>query len=73
MSTLYRDWCLGKLRVALENFGYRDGDTMFGAPYDIRYAPPVPGQTSEVYSRYFKDFMELIELASNKKQKKVTV
>ncbi|KAF8692672.1 hypothetical protein HU200_039500 [Digitaria exilis] len=61
------------LIAALENLGYRDGDTMFGAPYDSRHAPPVPGQTSEVYSRYFKDFMEAIELASNKKQKKVVV
>ncbi|OEL31749.1 Lecithin-cholesterol acyltransferase-like 1 [Dichanthelium oligosanthes] len=67
------EWCLGKLRVALEKLGYRDGDTMFGAPYDIRYAPPVPGQTSEVYSRYFKEFMALIEIASKKKQKKVVI
>ncbi|ONM20973.1 Lecithin-cholesterol acyltransferase-like 1 [Zea mays] len=31
-NPLKSDWCLGKLRAALEDMGYRDGDTMFGAP-----------------------------------------
>uniref|UniRef100_A0A0A9AEM0 Uncharacterized protein n=1 Tax=Arundo donax TaxID=35708 RepID=A0A0A9AEM0_ARUDO len=72
-NPLKPEWCLGKLRVALEKLGYRDGDTMFGAPYDIRYAPPVPGQTSEVYSGYFKEFMGLVESVSKKKQKKAVI
>ncbi|ONM20977.1 Lecithin-cholesterol acyltransferase-like 1 [Zea mays] len=67
------DWCLGKLRAALEDMGYRDGDTMFGAPYDFRYAPPSPGQTSEVYSRYFKELMELVEAASERTRKKAVI
>ncbi|ONM20990.1 Lecithin-cholesterol acyltransferase-like 1 [Zea mays] len=72
-NPLKSDWCLGKLRAALEDMGYRDGDTMFGAPYDFRYAPPSPGQTSEVYSRYFKELMELVEAASERTRKKAVI
>jgi alpha-beta hydrolase superfamily lysophospholipase len=46
---------------------------LFGAPYDWRYAPPVPGQTSQVYSQYFQRFKELVEAASSKHQKKVII
>uniref|UniRef100_A0A0E0NH42 AB hydrolase-1 domain-containing protein n=1 Tax=Oryza rufipogon TaxID=4529 RepID=A0A0E0NH42_ORYRU len=73
VNRLQRAQCLGKLRDWLEELGYRDGDTMFGAPYDFRYAPPVPGQTSEVYSRYFSEFMALVEAATKKKQKKAVI
>uniref|UniRef100_A0A0E0K1R5 AB hydrolase-1 domain-containing protein n=1 Tax=Oryza punctata TaxID=4537 RepID=A0A0E0K1R5_ORYPU len=46
---------------------------MFGAPYDSRYAPPVLGQTSEVYSRYFNEFMALVEAVTKKTQKKAII
>ena len=57
---------MGELRSALERLGYRDGETLFGAPYDPRYAPPVPGQTSVFYSRYFRQVARLIEDASER-------
>uniref|UniRef100_A0A0A9EEI3 Uncharacterized protein n=1 Tax=Arundo donax TaxID=35708 RepID=A0A0A9EEI3_ARUDO len=65
-SHLYRDWCLEILRHELERIGYRDGNTLFGAPYDLRHAPPVTGQPSQVYTRYFRRLMALIEDASKK-------
>ena len=67
-SILCRDWCFEILRQELENIGYRDGDTLFGAPYDLRYAPPVPGQSSEVFTRYFRQLTRLIEDASRRNQ-----
>ncbi|XBJ13976.1 hypothetical protein VPH35_006083 [Triticum aestivum] len=36
-------YCMSKLRQELEALGYRDRDTLFGAPYDLRHAPPSPG------------------------------
>jgi len=58
---------MGELRSALERLGYRDGETLFGAPYDLRYAPPLPGQMSQVYySRYFRRLARLVEDASRK-------
>uniref|UniRef100_A0A0D9VHP8 Serine aminopeptidase S33 domain-containing protein n=1 Tax=Leersia perrieri TaxID=77586 RepID=A0A0D9VHP8_9ORYZ len=66
-------WCLTRLIEALEEMGYRDGDTMLGAPYDFRYAAPIPGQTSQFYSHYFKELMELVEATSEKHHKKVII
>ncbi|ONM20969.1 Lecithin-cholesterol acyltransferase-like 1 [Zea mays] len=43
------------------------------SPYDFRYAPPSPGQTSEVYSRYFKELLELVEAASERTRKKAVI
>ncbi|PAN32200.1 hypothetical protein PAHAL_5G470700 [Panicum hallii] len=62
------DWCLQALRRELERIGYRDGDTLFGAPYDLRRAPPMPGQTSRAYSFYFRQLTRLIEDASRRNQ-----
>uniref|UniRef100_A0A0E0K1R1 AB hydrolase-1 domain-containing protein n=1 Tax=Oryza punctata TaxID=4537 RepID=A0A0E0K1R1_ORYPU len=67
------DWCLEKLIGALEEMGYHDGDNMHGVPYDVRYAAPIPGQVSQVYSRHFKEFMELVETASKKHHKKAII
>ncbi|CAN6320846.1 unnamed protein product [Urochloa humidicola] len=69
----HREHCLGALRSALERLGYREGETLFGAPYDFRYAPPLPGQTSRVYSRYFRRLMRLIEYASRKNHGKPAI
>ncbi|KAK3126958.1 hypothetical protein QOZ80_7AG0566010 [Eleusine coracana subsp. coracana] len=63
--------CLDNLRDALEGLGYQDGDTLFGAPYDWRHAPPLPGQTSRAFTHYFKKLKALVEAASNKQGKKV--
>ncbi|CAO2209029.1 unnamed protein product [Urochloa humidicola] len=61
----HTDWCLEILRQELERIGYRDGETLFGAPYDLRHAPPVAaGQKSEVFSDYFRRLTRLIEEAS---------
>lgn len=46
---------------------------MFGAPYDLRYAPPVPGQPSEVFSGYFRQLAKLIEDASTSSKKKKVI
>ncbi|KAF8644607.1 hypothetical protein HU200_066390 [Digitaria exilis] len=62
---------LHSVREGLERLGYRDGDTLFGAPYDWRYAPPLPGQPSKVYSSFFKEFKALVEAASTKHHSKV--
>ncbi|CAL4965168.1 unnamed protein product [Urochloa decumbens] len=60
----HTDWCLEVLWQELERIGYRDGDTMFGAPYDLRHAPPLPGQKSEAFTGYFQRLARLIEGAS---------
>ncbi|TVU21976.1 hypothetical protein EJB05_31648, partial [Eragrostis curvula] len=62
------DWCLEVLKDELERIGYRDGDTLFGAAYDLRHTPPIPGQPSRVYARYFRQLTALIEDASRKQQ-----
>ncbi|KAG0536606.1 hypothetical protein BDA96_03G078000 [Sorghum bicolor] len=66
-------WCFEVLRHELERAGYRDGDTLFAAQYDLRYAPPVPGQSSEVFSRYFRRLTRLIEDASEKNENKKVI
>jgi len=65
---LCRDWCFEILRQELEKIGYRDGNNLFGAPYDLRHAPPVSGQSSEVFTRYFRQLTRLIEVASMRNQ-----
>ncbi|KAL6639388.1 hypothetical protein ACP70R_023118 [Stipagrostis hirtigluma subsp. patula] len=72
-APLHPEYCLAALRGALEKMSYRDGDTLFGAPYDIRHAPPLPTQSSEVYSVYFKQFMRLVEHASKKNHHKKVI
>jgi len=67
------EYCFGALRSTLERFGYRDGETLFGAPYDFRYAPPLPGQRSRVYSRYFRLVTRLIEDATKKNQGRAAI
>jgi pimeloyl-ACP methyl ester carboxylesterase len=68
-----REWCLTELIKSLENMGYRDGDTMFGAPYDIRHAPPIPGQPSLVYASYYSRFKALVMSASKKHDNKKVI
>ncbi|KAM0915142.1 hypothetical protein ACQ4PT_011043 [Festuca glaucescens] len=65
--------CNVKLRNELEALGYRDGDTLFGAPYDIRHAPPRPGQRSKVYTDYFARVKDLVQHASEKNGNKTVI
>ncbi|KAH0670025.1 hypothetical protein KY285_024180 [Solanum tuberosum] len=50
---------------ALEEVGYRDGENLFGAPYDFRYGLAADGHPSHVGSKFLEDLKELIESASN--------
>ncbi|TVU05722.1 hypothetical protein EJB05_48901 [Eragrostis curvula] len=59
------------LRHELGRLGYDDGDNLFGAPYDFRHAPPISGQPSPVYARYFRQLAALVEDASRRRQRKV--
>ncbi|CAN6329770.1 unnamed protein product [Urochloa humidicola] len=59
-----RDLCLGRLVEALERAGYRDGETLFGAPYDFRQAPATPGLPCRAFSRFTRRLRALIEKAS---------
>jgi lysophospholipase-3 len=52
VHSLVRNICMGKLIQALEGVGYREGENLFGAPYDFRYAPAPPGQASRGFSRF---------------------
>jgi lysophospholipase-3 len=66
-------FCLLKLRQELEALGYRDSETLFGAPYDIRHTPPSPGQPSQVYSDYFARVKDLVQNASLKNGNKPAI
>uniref|UniRef100_A0ACD5TWG7 Uncharacterized protein n=1 Tax=Avena sativa TaxID=4498 RepID=A0ACD5TWG7_AVESA len=49
----------------LEAVGYRDGETLFGAPYDFRYSVAPPGHPSVEGARYLAALAGLIESASS--------
>ncbi|VAH70929.1 lecithin-cholesterol acyltransferase-like 1 [Triticum dicoccoides] len=59
-----KELCMGKLVEALERVGYRDGETLFGAPYDSRQAPAPPGKANRELSRFRRQLRELVERAS---------
>lgn len=48
----------------LEKMGYRDGETMFGAPYDFRYVVAAPGHPSRVGDAFLRALKGLVERAS---------
>ncbi|XP_066354777.1 lecithin-cholesterol acyltransferase-like 1 [Miscanthus floridulus] len=50
-----------RLVQQLEGMGYRDGETLYAAPYDFRYAVAPPGHPSAVGDRYFRDLGRLIQ------------
>ncbi|TVU39406.1 hypothetical protein EJB05_12823, partial [Eragrostis curvula] len=72
-NPLHSKTCVDYVREALEGLGYRDNDTMFGAPYDWRHTPPIPGQASQAYSHYFQQFKELVEAASSRHRKRKAI
>lgn len=49
----------------LEAVGYRDGESLFGAPYDFRYSVAPRGHPSAEGARYFAALARLIERASS--------
>lgn len=70
-SLLYLDPNLKKISAymeplvkSLEEIGYIDGQTLFGAPYDFRYGLAPQGHPCRVGSKYLQDLKELIEKAS---------
>ncbi|CAN6287708.1 unnamed protein product [Urochloa humidicola] len=58
--------CMRRLVDALEGVGYKDGENLFGAPYDFRYAPAPPGQPNLRFSRFVSSLRRLIERASER-------
>ncbi|KAG2550125.1 hypothetical protein PVAP13_9KG238800 [Panicum virgatum] len=50
----------------LERAGYRDGETLFGAPYDFRYAVAPPGHPSRAGDAFFARLKGLVERASRR-------
>ncbi|KAE9609348.1 hypothetical protein Lal_00020678 [Lupinus albus] len=49
---------------SLQQLGYSDGETLFGAPYDFRYGLAAKGHPSQVGSKFLEDLKSLIEKAS---------
>ncbi|CAL4942860.1 unnamed protein product [Urochloa decumbens] len=64
--SLFRNGCMGKLVQALEAVGYREGENLFGAPYDFRYAPAPPGQANKEFSCFLSRLTALVEHASER-------
>lgn len=55
---------MAPLVESLEQLGYVDGETLFGAPYDFRYGLAAEGHPSKVGSKFLNDLKDLIEQAS---------
>ncbi|BAT77930.1 hypothetical protein LR48_Vigan04g240800 [Vigna angularis] len=55
---------MASLVDSLQELGYADGETLFGAPYDFRYGLAAEGHPSQVGSKFLKDLTKLIEEAS---------
>ncbi|CAL4934416.1 unnamed protein product [Urochloa decumbens] len=65
-NSAMKNFCMEKLVQALEGVGYREGETLFGAPYDFRYAPAPPGQANREFSRFLSSLTALVEQASDR-------
>ncbi|CAK7347401.1 unnamed protein product [Dovyalis caffra] len=55
---------MAPLVESLEEIGYVNGKTLFGAPYDFRYGLAAEGHPSKVGSKFLQDLKDLIEKAS---------
>lgn len=55
---------MAPLVESLEQIGYIDGKTLFGAPYDFRYGLAAEGHPSQIGSKFLEDLKRLIEEAS---------
>lgn len=49
---------------SLHGIGYKDGETLFGAPYDFRYGIAAEGHPSRVGTKFLGDLRDLVETAS---------
>ncbi|XP_062164162.1 lecithin-cholesterol acyltransferase-like 1 [Alnus glutinosa] len=56
---------MAPLVESLEQIGYENRKTLFGAPYDFRYGLAAEGHPSHVGSKFLQDLKELIENASS--------
>ncbi|POO03713.1 Lecithin:cholesterol/phospholipid:diacylglycerol acyltransferase [Trema orientale] len=56
---------MAPLVESLEQIGYEDGKTLFGAPYDFRYGLAAEGHPTRVGSKFLEDLKALIEKASS--------
>ncbi|ONK60290.1 uncharacterized protein A4U43_C08F16580 [Asparagus officinalis] len=54
---------MATLISSLEKIGYKEGSTLFGAPYDFRYGLAPRDHPAKVGSKYLKDLQQLIESA----------
>ncbi|VAI82160.1 unnamed protein product [Triticum turgidum subsp. durum] len=72
-SLLIRNVCMEGLVEALERVGYREGENLFGAPYDFRYAPAAPGLASPAFSGFSSSLRHLMERASQRNGNKPVV
>ncbi|XP_066387329.1 lecithin-cholesterol acyltransferase-like 1 [Miscanthus floridulus] len=59
-----KNTCMERLVEALEGVGYTEGANLFGAPYDFRYAPAVPGVASRAFADFSSSLRLLVEHAS---------
>lgn len=55
---------MAPLVESLEEIGYIESKTLFGAPYDFRYGLAPEGHSCHVGSKYLQDLKDLIETAS---------
>ncbi|KAM3215594.1 hypothetical protein ACQJBY_067555 [Aegilops geniculata] len=65
--------CMEGLVEALERVGYREGENLFGAPYDFRHAPAAPGLASGAFSGFSSSLRLLVERASQRNGNKPVV
>ncbi|KAL9225648.1 hypothetical protein vseg_001547 [Gypsophila vaccaria] len=56
---------MAPLVSSLEEAGYVEGKTLFGAPYDFRYGLAPEGHPCQIGSKYLSDLKNLIEDATN--------
>ncbi|KAF8780756.1 hypothetical protein HU200_001186 [Digitaria exilis] len=63
----HTDWCFEVLRHELEKAGYVDGDTLFGAPYDLRQRAAGARPEIRRLLRLLPQLSRLIEDASRSK------
>ncbi|CAN6304544.1 unnamed protein product [Urochloa humidicola] len=68
-----KNFCMEKVVQALEGVGYREGENLFGAPYDFRYAPAPPGQANREFSRFLSSLTVLVEHASERNGNKPAI
>lgn len=64
---------MASLVDSLQQLGYKDGENLFGAPYDFRYGLAAPGHPSQVGSKFLNDLKNLIEEASKSNKGKPVI